>query len=60
MVKIDIPMPKSCGECFAYNSEMDYCNLFTYGIPARCNISWNILSSERPEWCEMEEAEEGE
>lgn len=54
MVKIDIPMPRSCGECFAFNREYRYCILFSYGIPARHDL-W---PHEKPDWCEMKEANE--
>lgn len=56
MVKIDIPMPRSCGECFAFNREYCYCILFSYGIPAR----HGLRPHEKPDWCEMKEAEGGE
>lgn len=54
MVKIDIPMPRSCRECFAFNREYCYCILFSYGIPAR----HVLLPNEKPDWCEMKEAKE--
>ncbi len=56
MIKIDIPMPQSCGECFAFNREYRYCILFSYGIPARHDL-WPY---EKPDWCEIKEAEGGE
>lgn len=56
MVKLNIPIPQSCGECFAFNSELCYCILFSYGIPAR----YDLRPYEKPDWCEMKEAEEDE
>lgn len=56
MIKIDIPMPRSCGECFAFNEEYCCCILFSYGIPAR----YNLCPYEKPDWCEMKETEESE
>ena len=54
MIKIDIPMPRSCGECFAFNREYRYCRLFGYGIPTK----YDLWSYEKPDWCEIKEAEE--
>ena len=56
MVKIPIPMPRCCEECFAFNREYRYCMLFSYGIPSRHNL-WPY---EKPDWCEMKKAEEDE
>lgn len=56
MIKIDIPMPRSCSECFAFDREYCYCILFSNGIPARHDL-WPY---EKPDWCEMKEAEEND
>ena len=51
MVAIDIPMPRSCGECFVFDREYHYCALFSYGIPCRHNLH----PDEKPDWCELKE-----
>lgn len=51
----DIPFPKYCGECFAFDREYEYCQLYSYGVPARCDI---YDTSIRPDWCELEEVKE--
>lgn len=46
----DIKMPEHCGQCFAYDTTYQVCNLYFMGIPNR------MTSLEhRPEWCELVE-----
>lgn len=46
----DMKMPEHCGQCFAYDTTYQVCNLYFMGIPNR------MTSLEhRPEWCELVE-----
>ena len=52
-VLIDMDMPQSCAECFAYEREYNYCILYSQGIPNR----YNCDPFKKPEWCDLKEAD---
>ena len=49
----DMKIPERCLDCPIYD-HYNYCKLYSFGIPGRCNGDGSI----RPEWCELVELPE--
>ncbi len=54
MIQIDEPMPKSCRSCPFRDLDLDYCILYSWGLPERWDVAEKYVNN-RPEWCELKE-----
>lgn len=48
-------IPKGCGVCFAFNWELECCQLYSHADSGRCDIE---DTKTRPDWCELEEVKD--